>query len=118
MGKSSIKSLIDGYESNETTCDGIDSDCDGNIDEALTGPIADRQAGVCAGTRKVCDGQGGWVEPDTNSEMALSQLKLDAMESTPTVMDASTNYSIHLLPPIKQDSGWGSQGLSRRSWMA
>ncbi|TNE88720.1 MAG: hypothetical protein EP330_13660 [Deltaproteobacteria bacterium] len=55
---------IAGYEADEATCDGDDNDCDGQTDEALSAPLADNQNGVCAGAAKVCDGSGGWVEPD------------------------------------------------------
>ena len=42
-------------------CDGIDNDCDNNIDEELTNPLNDDQNGVCAGSFKNCSGGGGWV---------------------------------------------------------
>jgi len=46
------------------SCDGLDNDCDGAVDNGLTAPLADNQSGVCSGQVKVCDGAGGWVEPD------------------------------------------------------
>ncbi len=55
--------LIPQYEAVETRCDGQDNDCDGQTDEELTAPLADRQLGLCAGARKVCSGTGGWTEP-------------------------------------------------------
>ena len=58
------KEDIDGFEESETICDGIDSDCDGNIDENLDPPLAVQQNGVCSGASKVCLGTLGWVEPD------------------------------------------------------
>ena len=48
----------------ETTCDGDDNDCDGRTDESLNAPEASLRVGVCAGTRQVCDGQGGWIDPN------------------------------------------------------
>ena len=51
-------------ESVQELCDGLDNDCDVEIDEELTAPEADLTDGVCAGQVKVCAGFGGWVEPD------------------------------------------------------
>ncbi|MEZ4317186.1 MAG: MopE-related protein [Myxococcota bacterium] len=55
---------LPGYEADEVTCDGLDNDCDGTPDDLGTAPLAALQDGVCAGTLQVCDGQGGWMEPD------------------------------------------------------
>ncbi|TNE88547.1 MAG: hypothetical protein EP330_14340 [Deltaproteobacteria bacterium] len=55
---------ISGYEATETTCDGLDNDCNGTDDDLADAPPADLTDGVCAGQVKICDGAGGWVEPD------------------------------------------------------
>jgi hypothetical protein len=49
------------YESQETLCDDLDNDCDGQTDEALTAPKCAQQKGVCAGATSECVGAGGWV---------------------------------------------------------
>jgi len=54
---------LNGYEASETSCDGLDNDCDGSEDNIAAPPPADRATGVCAGATKICDASG-WVEPD------------------------------------------------------
>ena len=56
--------LIATYEADETTCDGLDNDCDGATDEALDPPAADELDGVCAGRVKACNGVDGFEDPD------------------------------------------------------
>ncbi len=48
----------------EEACDGIDNDCNEQVDDGLDAPAALRQQGVCQGLRQVCSGADGWVEPD------------------------------------------------------
>jgi len=48
----------------QEVCNGVDDDCDGSTDEGLVAPDANKQAGVCAGAKKVCMGTSGWMEPD------------------------------------------------------
>jgi len=50
---------VDGYEENETTCDGIDNDCDGETDEGLDGAPCEiaNDFGSCTGVLKCQDGK-------------------------------------------------------------
>ena len=48
-------------------CDGLDNDCDENIDEGLIGGQCPLQQGVCAGSTQSCGGQAGWIACDVAS---------------------------------------------------
>ncbi len=41
-------------------CDGLDNDCNGVVDDGLTGPSCAQQQGVCAGATAACGGVAGW----------------------------------------------------------
>ncbi len=56
------RSLLEGYETPEVSCDGRDNDLDGFFDVQLDAPLTTKQAGVCAGVMKVCTGAQGWVD--------------------------------------------------------
>ena len=42
------------------TCNGIDDDCAGGIDNGLGAPSCQLQQGVCAGSNEACGGASGW----------------------------------------------------------
>ena len=55
---------VTGYEETEISCDGLDNDCDSEIDEELTVENADdcNDKGVCSAlTSKTCRGNEGWL---------------------------------------------------------
>ena len=43
-------------------CDGEDNNCDGSIDEGLTGEPCAKSKGVCAGLLQQCGGTKGWLK--------------------------------------------------------
>jgi len=49
----------------EATCDGLDNDCDGSVDNGLSAPPNSKQAGVCSGSTQTCMGAGGWQDDYT-----------------------------------------------------
>jgi hypothetical protein len=55
---------IPGYEATESLCDAQDNDCNGAVDDLPGAPPATKQEGVCEGAFQVCDGAGGWTDPD------------------------------------------------------
>lgn len=61
-------SKIKNYESIEVTCDGIDNNCDGEIDDNLTAPKNINQNGVCKDSLMACMGKQGWAESYDNIE--------------------------------------------------
>ena len=54
---------VRGFEAVEASCDGLDNDCNGLVDDGLPPPPADRTDGVCVGQVQACAAERGWVEP-------------------------------------------------------
>ena len=73
---------LDAYEALETLCDGLDNDCDGQVDEDLEVPAAALcpVQGVCRWASPRCEGAGGWgcVLPP---EWAAAELPCDGLDN-------------------------------------
>ncbi len=83
MGASGWKcSWPDTYEETETTCDGLDNDCDSLTDEGLQLPpeIECPQVGVCENGSPFCAGSHGWLCSD-----------VDDYEDVETICDGMDN---------------------------
>ncbi len=80
------------YEQSETSCDGIDNDCNGQIDDIAAKPLCAKQTGVCQGARKSCKGIQGWA-PCTATEYTSNSSDFQASETKCDNKDNDCNGS-------------------------
>ncbi len=99
------------YELVEVTCDGLDNDCDGQIDNGLDGPLASKQVGICVGSKRVCNGAFGWAEPIYSllpGYITGPELQCDGLDND---CDGATDEEATC--PIWQRGGGGSGSVSQ-----
>jgi hypothetical protein len=65
-------------------CNGKDDNCDGTVDNDLTPPLAAKQVGVCAGSKKLClAGATDWSEPSYQNipGYEIAEIKCDNLDN-------------------------------------
>jgi hypothetical protein len=82
-------SLVTAFEDVELSCDTVDNDCNGTVDDVANPPLADLQDGVCAGVGKACEG-GVYVEPDYAAVVAT----YEAEEASCDFLDNDCNGAV------------------------
>ncbi len=90
---------IPGYQVTETTCDGIDNDCDGSTDEGLVATLVDcPRGGVCAGLpAPTCD-NGAWqCHTDKAADYEPSETSCDGKDN-----DCDGYVDVNLKPSALQ----------------
>jgi len=71
-------------QASSEVCNGVDDDCDGSTDEDLTAPPATKHVGVCTGQVKLCQGVGGWKDPDyalIGSDYEATEVSCDGLDN-------------------------------------
>ncbi|MEZ4434639.1 MAG: formylglycine-generating enzyme family protein [bacterium] len=93
------------------SCNGLDDDCDGTIDEdAPDAPLGARQAGVCMGRVQVC-AAGVWAEPDysTSEGYEAGEQSCDGLDN-----DCDGRIDAGLFAPMAERQGGVCAGLMQR----
>ncbi|MBI4508230.1 MAG: SUMF1/EgtB/PvdO family nonheme iron enzyme [Deltaproteobacteria bacterium] len=96
-------------------CDGLDNDCDKQVDEGLTPPAGlCATRGPCANTSPTCTGSGGWkciysdpsVQVDANGDLVLEETLCDGRDND---CDGGVDEPFALKgTPCAEDGTWGT----------
>ena len=65
-GAAGYRDAEDNYLPAAELCNGLDDDCNGDVDEGLDPIPADEPRGECADNAQVCTGDGGWQDAAAN----------------------------------------------------
>lgn len=68
----------------ETSCDGLDNNCDGIADNISSPPLCTLQDGVCSGATQTCGGTSGWVDcgpAEYGSDYELIEATCDGLDN-------------------------------------
>ncbi|MCB2181198.1 MAG: thrombospondin type 3 repeat-containing protein [Desulfobulbaceae bacterium] len=89
-------------------CDGLDNDCNGTNDDALTAPTNPNQTGVCSGSTQTCSGIGGWVEDySAVSNYETNEMTCDTLDND---CDNSVDEGCECIPGQTQSCYTGPLG--------
>ena len=97
-----LMSDVAGYEAEELTCDGLDNDCDGLVDEGLDAPLAQNQQGVCGGARSVSVELRVGLNRTTQPLLNLRQLRRSVTVLITTAMVSQMKTLVRRWPRNKK----------------
>ena len=100
---------FDVFEAEESLCDGLDNDCDGNADESLMPPLSDLNFGVCEGAVKLCGAEAGWLNPNYSEYSMLYENLENTCDQQDNDCDGTVDEGFDLQTDINH---CGACGLS------